>query len=161
MITGVFPIVTYNDIQKQWNCLGTGFFINPIGAFITAKHLFMDSDKKTERTLYGIQSVNGEQHLRLVTKVFPDENSDIMLGTLGMRVTESGSIAAEKCDFFAIDLEKINIGDEVKTYAYPNTQREIWHDELESFEFTFNGIFSNGKVVTYYPEGVSLLKNRC
>lgn len=45
----------------------TGCFINPIGAFVTAKHPHMSSDKKTVDTLYGIQCISrNEYHLRPV-----------------------------------------------------------------------------------------------
>lgn len=161
MKTKIFPIVSYNPDTKNWKCLGTGFFINPVGAFVTAKHLFIDSDHKTEPTLYGIQNVNNkEYHVRPVTNLYPHNISDLMIGTLGKRRLPFGETGeTQYSNFFALDLETLNIGDKIFTYAFPNTKREELGNE--EFEFTFTGISSKGSIVEYYPDGASLLKGKC
>ncbi|MEO8517468.1 MAG: trypsin-like peptidase domain-containing protein [Flavobacterium sp.] len=161
MITAIFPIVSHNSNKKEWKCLGTGFFLNPVGAFVSAKHLFMDSDGHTETTLYGIQNFkNEEYHVRPATNLYPHNFSDLMIGTLGKRRTRTGeNVETQLTEFFALDLEPLKIGDEIYTYAYPNTERE---ELVETeFEFTFTSSYSKGKIVEFHPDGFSILKNKC
>lgn len=165
MIKGIFPIVTYAPDEKQWRCLGTGFFINPVGGFITAKHLFIDLDGSHEPTLYAIQSFGDERHLRVVTKLFADQNSDVMMGTLGARrlPVSVKDIRPENNDFLALDLDPLSIGDEINTIAYPNTlSRNILSldSDKHATEFTFNSVNSKGKIIDFHDR-TSLVANKC
>lgn len=156
----IFPIVTYNPDLNIWNCLGTGYFINPVGAFITAKHLFFDDNKQTEKTLFGIQNVNNnEYHLRPVKQLIAHKNADIMIGLLGSRRIPNKNIKPVDNKYFSIDLDSLNIGDNVYTYAYPKTERKVINKKDTEFKFT--GEFSNGKIVDYHLKGSSKVKNRC
>jgi S1-C subfamily serine protease len=160
MKTTVFPIVTYNPETEKWKCLGTGFFISPVGAFITAKHLFMDSDNKMESTLLGIQNVNDkEYHVRSVKKLIAHKNSDIIIGILGKRRIKSKDVEPELSKYSVLDLEPLENGDEIYTYSYPNTLSEDLVDNAK--EFTFTGTFSKGKVIDYHENGSPVVRNRC
>jgi hypothetical protein len=155
----IFPIVTYNPDTHIWNCLGTGYFINPTGAFATARHLFFKNGKQTEQTLYGIQNINNEEyHLRPVTQLISHKNADVMIGTLGKRRIEKKDYPAKISKYFALDFEQMANDDEISTFAYPKTLRK----ELKSgeTEFTFTGKFSKGVIVDYHEDGISKLKNR-
>ena len=162
MNTEIFPIVTFNPETKKWKCLGTGFFINPVGAFASAKHLYINSDGKAEQTLFGIQNVNNkEYHLRPVTNLVIHKNADLMIGTLGKRRLPGKNIQPVLTKYFGLDLQKLNNGDEVTTFAFPNTKSIDFNDELNSIEFTFKGVFSKGNIVDFYEGGSPVVKNRC
>jgi hypothetical protein len=157
----VFPIVTYNPKTKRWKCLGTGFFINPVGAFITAKHLFMDRENNNlEPTLMGIHNINNEEyHVRPVKQLIAHKDSDFMIGMLGKRRIASKDVQPELSKFCVLDFEPLKNGDEIYTYAFPNTSREDFDDE--STEFAFTGIFSHGKIIDFHEDGSPVVRNRC
>jgi V8-like Glu-specific endopeptidase len=155
----VFPIVTFNPINKEWKCLGTGYFINPKGAFATAKHLFMNSDKKTEPTLYGIQKVSDDEyHVRPISKLIAHGNADIMIGTLGPRRLPNNNLKPADSKYFKLDLNKLDNGDLISTYAYPNSKREQLQNN--SYEFTFQGDYATGKIIDFH-ERSPVVENRC
>ncbi len=156
----IFPIVTFNPKTKIWKCLGTGYFINPVGAFATAKHLFISEGEQAELTLYGIHNVdNKEFHIRPVTKLISHNEADVIIGTLGKRRIKQEDFPFSTSKFFVLDFEPLSNDDEIITYAFPNTLRE----ELEfgETEFTFTGKHSNGKIVDFHEKGTSKVKNRC
>lgn len=157
----VFPIVTYDPETNKWKCLGTGFFISPVGAFITAKHLFMDSDNKMEPTLYGIHNINNkEYHVRIVKKLVVHKNSDFLIGLLGNRkLSTKKDVHPQLSKFSVLDFEPLQTGDEIYTYSFPNTTREDFQNE--STEFTFNGTFSYGKIIDFHPNGSPVVRNKC
>lgn len=161
MKESIFPIVTYNPTRKEWKCLGTGYFINPVGAFVTAKHLFVDSDNKTKQTLYGIQYISeNEQHIRPVNNypiVHP--NADIMIGTLGKRRIIKESVQPNISKYFAVDFNQLNVGDKISTFAYPKTIRNVLN--AKDTEFTFKSSYSEGEVIEYLKDGAYLVRNRC
>lgn len=157
----VFPIVTYDPDKNRWKCLGTGFFINPVGAFITAKHLFMDRENnQLEKTLLGIQNIeNKEYHVRPVKKLIAHKDSDFMIGILGDRRLNSQNVKAELSKYCVLDFEPLQNGEKIYTYSFPNTTREDLEDE--STEFSFNGILSHGEIIDFHIEGSPVVRNRC
>lgn len=158
---GIFPIITIDPETKVWKCLGTGFFINPVGAFATAKHLFFEEGKQMEKTLYGVQYLgNNKCHLRPVTQLIPNKNADIMIGTLGKRRLPNGkNVDANPSVFFALDFEKLNNGEKIFTFAYPNTEKQ--NLEKGETQFLFKGINSFGEVVDFCEKGSFKVKNKC
>jgi hypothetical protein len=156
----VFPIVTYNPETNKWKCLGTGFFISPVGAFITARHLFMDKDNNMEPTLSGIHNINNQEyHVRPVKKMIIHKDSDFIIGLLGKRRLNSQDFEPELSKYSVLDFDPLQTEDEIYTYSYPNTIREDFDDE--SSEFTFTGTFSHGKIVDFHEVGPGILQNRC
>jgi hypothetical protein len=156
----VFPIVIYNPETNKWKCLGTGFFISPVGAFITAKHLFMDRDNNMEPTLSGIQNINNQEyHVRPVKKMIIHKDSDFIIGLLGKRRLNSQDFEPELSRYSVLDFDPLQTEDEIYTYSYPNTIREDFDDE--SSEFTFTGTFSHGKIIDFHEVGPGILQNRC
>jgi Trypsin-like peptidase domain len=156
----VFPIVTYNPKTEKWKCLGTGFFINPVGGFITAKHLLFDEGKMMEPTLLGIQKISEkEYHVREINTLSAHNNSDMMIGLLGKRRKDYKGIEPELSKYSVIDFETLKIEDEIYTYSFPNTTSIELNEQDE--EFTFKGTYSRGKIIDYHQSGTSRLKNRC
>ena len=160
MINGVFPILTFNPSSRKWKCLGTGFFISPVGAFVTAKHLFMNSDGEAEQTLYGVQSLNDKvHHIRPVKKLIYHKSADLIIGLLGNRRIGQKDFPAHLTEYYGLDLNHLENGDEIETFAYPNTL----HKELDNnaFEFSFDGITSSGSIIDYHEDGSPVVRNRC
>jgi hypothetical protein len=155
----IFPIVTFDPLKKRWKCLGTGYFINPIGAFITAKHLLIDSDGKMEKTLYSVHKGNGKSYIRSVTTLSVHESADVIVGMLGLGRIGSEKFTPPLSKYCSLDLNPLHNGDVIDTYAFPNTQNEDLNDS--ETEFTFNGISSSGKIIDFHKDGSPVVRNRC
>lgn len=160
----IFPLVSFNPKRNFFKCLGTGFFISPFGGFATAKHVFFENDGTHVPTLYGVQSIfnYGKRTLLLrpITHFVPHPNADIAIGFLGKpRNNQRYSKKPPVVSPFSISLNPLNKNDEVRTYAFPSTQSEDIDDDKQVF--TFKGIWSNGRVVEYCPEGGPLVRNPC
>ncbi|GAA4108920.1 hypothetical protein GCM10022393_05310 [Aquimarina addita] len=157
----IFPIITFDPDKNIWKCLGTGFFINLVGAFVTAKHLFFKDGKQTEQTLYGVQNIeNKEYHLRPVTQLVPNKSADVMIGTLGKRrLQDKTDVGANTSVYFALDFEKLDNGEKIFTFAYPNSEKT--NLETGETEFLFKGINSLGTIVDFCENGSYKVKNRC
>ena len=157
----IFPIITYNPELGIWTCLGTGFFIDNYELFVTAKHVFINNGIH-EKTLYGVQSTaSGERHLRPVKRFSPNENADIGVGILGPRRLDDGSnVSAEIATTFQIDNRPLEVGDIIRTFAFPLSKVENLDDE-GTVEFSFEGQWSNGQTSEIHENGCGLLKNKC
>lgn len=157
----IMPLVTFDPAKAEWRCVGTGFFIQPLGGFVTAKHVFQNNDGTDLATLYGIQTLsNNERHVRPVVDINYHPNADICIGMLGKRRLSDGSdLPASIAPAFSLDLRQLPIGDSIKTFAFPLTKTEYL--EENKAEFTFQGKWSTGKIEDFHEQGFSLLKNRC
>ncbi|CAA9200473.1 trypsin-like serine protease [Flavobacterium collinsii] len=156
----IFPLITFDPEKKIWKCLGTGFFINPVGAFISAKHVFMDSDKKTEKTLYSAhESESGQAYIRPIKQIVVHPNADIMIGLLGDKRIEDKNFKADISKYCNIDFESLKNDDEIYTLAFPNTEREDLNES--EVEFTFTRRFSEGKIIDFHEDGSPVVRNRC
>lgn len=156
----IFPLITFDPEKKIWKCLGTGFFINPVGAFISAKHIFMDSDKKTEKTLYSAhESESGQTYIRPIKQIVLHPNADIMIGLLGDKRIEDKNFKADISKYCKIDFESLKNDDEIYTLAFPNTEREDLNES--EVEFTFTRRFSEGKIIDFHQDGSPVVRNRC
>lgn len=159
--TSIFPIVSFDPGRRVFTCLGTGFFITPTGGFITAKHVFIKPDGTHQPTLYGIQSFeDGTRSVRVLNHISTHMNVDIAIGMLGHVVKENGfEKNTSSAPFFQLSFDRLKVGDEITTYAFPNTKSE-WLEEGKQ-AFTFKGIWSTGVVEDYHQDGFGLLKNSC
>lgn len=157
----IFPLVTYNPKTKIWKCVGTGFFINPFGIFVTAKHVVLNNDGINYKTLYGVQTTSKKEiHLRPVQSLGLHEEADISVGFLGNRRLHGGeNVKAEIATSFSLNLGKLEIGNVVRTFAFPQTKRD--DSEYGKVEFTFEGKWSVGEIVEYLPEGSLIVRNKC
>ena len=53
----IFPIISFIKNRRVFKCLGTGFFIHPMGWFVTAKHVLLDSKDDLYENLMAVQSL--------------------------------------------------------------------------------------------------------
>jgi len=157
----IFPLVTYNSDKNIWRCVGTGFFIQGYGGFVTAKHLFFDNNGKHLPSLFAVQTTSKmERHIRVLKDLVVHPNADIAIGFLGKRRLKSGvNVAPEIATSFMLNFEKLNVGDTVRTYAFPLTQTENLGEG--EFEFTFAGKWADGEIVDFHEDGSPLVRNRC
>ncbi len=156
----IFPIITFDPQNRRWKCLGTGFFINPVGAFVSAKHVFMDSDGKIEKTLYSVHiSEKEENYIRPVKQIVVHPNADILIGLLGIKRIKDQSFKADISNYCSIDLEPLKNDDEIYTFAYPNTESEDFNNSETKFTFTERK--EKGKIIDYHERGSPVVRNRC
>lgn len=152
--------MTFNPKTKIWKCLGTGFFINPYGGFISARHVFQNSDHETEPTLYGIQrTTTNEIHVRPVKSITVHESVDIIIGLLGKRrIPNEKEMAPTNAPIFKLDFSPLKKGDKIFTYAFPNTEVKGTSDG--KFDFKFSLTCTEG-IIEDEHERSPVVPNRC
>lgn len=155
----IFPMVTFDPQRKVWKCLGTGYFINPFGGFITAKHLLTDSDGKMEKTFYSVHKGNNQHYIRSIKSLTMHKSADMIIGMLGDARIGNKKFSPPIANFCSIDLNPLKNGDKIYSYAYPNTMSQDIN--LSETEFTFTGVFSSGKVIDFHENGSPVVRNRC
>lgn len=112
-----FPICGIINGTPQF--IATGFFIDMLGGFITAKHV-LDQNAIDEGTEYLILQLINEQFFqpRRVAHIFHHPTADISLG-------KPHTILVDGEDFtnpiWPCNFEPPEVGDSISTYAYPNS----------------------------------------
>ena len=143
----IFPIITFID-RSGFHGLGTGFFINERGGFLTAKHVFMEPLN------------TGERIVRELIYLYAHPEADIAHGMLGRVVNNNGEFRAPPpVETLAITLDAINVNDPVSTYGYPIQDVEDPH--MAMVAMTFHGIYSEGRILQYSCEGSLRTRNAC
>ncbi len=156
----IFPIIAFIPGIGKFKCIGTGFFITPLGGFVTAKHVFFDSYQKPYPHYYGVQLLsNGDAVTRVATELLYHPSADIAVGFLTVGYDE---MAQEKEFELAPHLTlsfktKFLVGDKISTFGYPRTELSI---DVPKYTFSFKGKRSKGSIVDILEEG-HLVKNRC
>ncbi|MBL7692600.1 MAG: trypsin-like peptidase domain-containing protein [Flavipsychrobacter sp.] len=154
--TSIFPLVSYNIGEQRWICLGTGFFVDGRGGFVTARHVFYDNglDGKHVDTLYAVQSLpNGDRILRSITHFSVHRTADIAFGYLGYaRNHLVWSYMTPLASAFCISKNALTVGDSIVNFGFPRTTDEDINNDRQVF--TFKGRWESGKVVDFHPEGM-------
>lgn len=157
----VFPIFTFLNIGG-FRCLGTGFFINEYGGFITAKHVFMDPDGQHVPRFYGVQTLlNGERVIRQLEYIDCHPHADIAHGMLGVCINQDTGeeTRAPIAETLSIMLDVLDVGDKVNTYGYPI--QEITDSHMDTVKIEFQGVASEGEVLQHCREGSLRTRNDC
>lgn len=129
-----FPIIgAVNGIPKF---LATGFFIDHLGGFVTAKHVFdgKDIDEGT-RYMFIHFLENGTWIVRGVDHIFKNPNADISLGKPIIEKMNDKNLINKIWEY---DIEYPNVGEKIYTFAYPNSEKldieqNNWKFKLEIF----------------------------
>lgn len=149
-ISPIFPILTGDKVNKEFKFLGTGFFINTFGGFLTAKHVLYDLDSNHINPFLAITTHDEKQYVRYLYKSFPHPTADICFGLL-RRDAHLGD------EYINIDFQtpvmqiledEPKPGDTIQTFAYPNSKIEYEDDEQWG---TFQGDWFNGKILDILP----------
>lgn len=156
----IFPLISFEKKYSRFKCLGTAFFINPTGWFVTAKHVLYDNNQNIPNMILGVQTQsNNNQVIREVTHLSLHPSADIAIGRLGTARNGSAEIVQfELAPTFKLSFKKLEANDHIMTFGYPRTSKEV-NDNLTTFSFM--GIWTRGKVEDFCPNGSPVVRNRC
>lgn len=144
----IFPIMYLNECRGIMKSLGSGFFINETGWFITAKHVLLNNSGKSLQPLFGVQiNLEGGHFLRQVTHLTDHSVADIAIGKLGESKDLSGNIIPTKANqFLMISFKRLFLNDRVHSFGYPQYRKGA-RGELRSLPFqTFLGKRDHTKI---------------
>lgn len=156
----IFPIIIFVPELRKFKCVGTGFFITPLGGFVTARHVLFDNNGNGYPNYYGIQRLsNDEPVTRVVRQLKYHPGADIAIGMLGegydgMAIPKEYELAPPLTLSFK---KKLVANEEIVTFGYPNTLLE---NNEPKHTFSFHGNWSTGKLVDLVDES-PLVKNKC
>lgn len=156
----VFPFFSFNRTRETFTGLGTGFLINPLGWFVTAKHIFFDNKDKLFDNIFGIQSLsNLDRVIREVTHVTVHSVADIIVGKLGVaRSPSAKDVDIEPTQFFTLSFKKLFLNDRMLGFGYSDVTKECV-GTLETFKI--KGTWSSGVIDQFLPKGRGFNKHRC
>ncbi len=144
----VFPIVFKQGEQIMF--LGSGFFIQQGGGFVTAKHNLYDGKKSLiNNSLIIDYRSEGEFHPRRISHVFKHKIADILLGMCTWDVRQPDVFI--ESNFLTMARVQPQIGETVHTFAYPKNKVVRMNDG--SFVGEFKPMYQYGEVVEYFPKG--------
>lgn len=151
----IFPILNLEN--GKFKFIGTGFFIQGHGAFITAKHVVQNNEGELCSTLYILHKIHGENKLikRKVHNIYTNEKSDIVICTPQAFVDGHGNKLINP--IVTLSSKKIEIGDQVTTIACPNsdiiTENKIINInlKLDRYDGVVSQDFPNGRDKSFLP----------
>ena len=156
----IFPLISFDSKQAKFKCIGTAFFFNSLGWFVTAKHVLFSNNSKMFEMIMGVQTLStGVRVLRLITHLSIHPSADIAIGKLGVaRDGKALEVPHELAPTFSLSFKKLEPNDKVIAFGYPRTTKNI-----EGTETTFSllGRWTEGEVKEFLPNGSTLLKNKC
>jgi S1-C subfamily serine protease len=157
---GIFPIVVFQKNIQKFKSIGTTFFINGLGVFVTARHVF-NNELHKDNMIFVMQHLSDQRTVnRVVTNLCIHPIADIAVGLVEiardpMTAKEVEYEIAPNC---RLSFRRMENGTELIGFGYPKAN-EITNANLTTFEF--RGRWATGIVNDYYPDGISNLKNKC
>lgn len=157
---GIFPILVFQKSIQKFKCIGTSFFINGLGLFVTARHVF-DDELSDGNMIFVMQNLSDHKTVnRVVTNLCIHPTADIVVGSVGiardpMSAKEVPFEIAPNC---RLSFKPMENGTELMGFGYPKAN-EITNANLTTFEF--RGRWAQGIIEDFHPAGLSRLKNRC
>ncbi len=149
-INPIFPILTGDNTTKAFKFLGTGFFINTFGGFLTAKHVLYDNNGNHINPFFAITTHDNKHYTRYLYKSFPHPTADICFGIL----RRDAHLGDESINFdyqtpvMQILENEPQSGDKIQTFAYPNSKVEYEKGEQWG---NFQGDWYNGAILDILP----------
>ena len=127
----IFPILSKDE--NGYFFIGTGFFINELGWFITAKHVAIDNEKPINPFIV-IQVVNEEEFQpRIVKGFWYHETADVIVGKLLPMKTKEGNDLTNPALILKTSLIKNQ--KEIFTYAYPDSKIDTPEGRFQKGQF--------------------------
>lgn len=157
---GIFPLIVFNRQTQSFKCIGTSFFINGLGVFVTAKHVVQNEVSDTNM-MFVVQNLSDHITVnRVVTNLCIHPTADIAVGLVGigrdpMTAKEVPFAVAPNC---RLSFKEMRSGMPLMGFGYPKTKKII-NANLTTLEF--RGTWAQGTIDDYLPNGISNLKNRC
>lgn len=151
----IFPILSKDE--NGYFFIGTGFFINELGWFITAKHVAIDKGKPINPFLI-IQVVNeNEFQPRIVKGFWYHETADVIVGKLLPMKTKEGNDLTNPT--LILKKSQIKNNKEVFTYAYPDTRIDAPNGRFQKGQFAPKYYY--GKIKSISKRNDSFFKGIC
>jgi hypothetical protein len=157
----VFPILTGDTEEKKFECVGTGFFVNSNGLFVTAKHVIEDKEGVLLNPFFAIQTVDGRHFTRYRKCLVRHPTADIAFGCFSDRFYERKNYYEQKIlgKAYRMSLDKIKVTDKFLTFAFPESKVV---EEADGEYGLFDGTWEQGEVIEYLPNGNGMhLKDEC
>lgn len=152
----IFPIISINE-NKEYFPIGTGFFINELGWFLTAKHVVMEDEDKPFSNLYIVHILNEKEYkIRQVKAFFNHPTADISVGTLVPISIDDVVIDNSK---LILKRKSIAVNDEIFTYGYPETKIENMDEKTQIASFSPD--YFHGKVVSIDERDDTFFRGTC
>ncbi|MBD0331402.1 MAG: trypsin-like peptidase domain-containing protein [Chitinophagaceae bacterium] len=157
---GIFPLIVFEKTQQSFRCIGTTFFINGLGIFVTAKHVF-SGELQDDRMIFVLQCLSDKTAVsRIVTTLCLHPFADIAVGQVGVALDPMTAqpVNCEIAPNCRLALKKIETGTKIMGFGYPKTAKTT---QANLTTFNFLGTWSTGVVEDFHPLGFSNLKNKC
>ena len=179
----VFPIIKalyYPDGTEDHKIVGTGFFLDSKGRFLSARHIFYNRNRMTLDlgltlelglaldiedaegiALYCVHSVNVNRKMvarRIdVSSIIPRRDTDIVAGFVEMKQFGKGDNSITEAELrntahinYATNTD-ISVGTEIWTVAFPLTI--VSRLENGGFNVDLQSDMYRGRITKHYPEG--------
>ena len=156
---GIFPLIEFVKHTQQFRCLGTCFFINGFGTFVTAKHVIKHA--KASSMMYIVQMLSDSTAVnREITYLSIHPTADIAVGQVGVArdPLTAKEVEYELAPNCSLSFKRLENGTPLKSFGYPHTSLAV---EGTMYTFQFRGVWSRGYVEDYHFDGFSRLKNSC
>jgi len=156
----IFPLLFHDLSKEDFKCIGTAFFINALGWFITAKHVLYNNKGDVLKTIYGIQTLSdGKQVARQLKQISIHPSADIAIGILDDAFDGSGHpVEYELAPTLELSLAMLSKQDEISSFNFPKSNRTY---DQHLVHFKFAGLWTKGKIEGFMPDGSPLVKNAC
>ena len=157
----IIPLISFNKSRQTFRCIGTAFFVNSSGVFITAKHVLYDSNHKMFEMVMGVQALStGDIVSRQISHLCIHDTADIAIGKFEDKAYDGNAIEVEYelAPPFILSFQPLEQNDEIMSFGYPRVGRETIGTNTT---FNITGIWTSGVVKEYCPNGGFLLQNRC
>jgi len=155
----IVPLISL-DSNSEFYFIGTAFYITSNGLLMTAKHCLYDKDDNLLDNLWVYHFLpDGGYVIReiFMENVFISDDYDIAY----LMPTELSDKGGRLLTNSALQITNVGpqIGDQLSTYAYPDSGI-VYFDSGDSFHM-FNANFFLGKCEDYHDKGCGILKNPC
>lgn len=157
----IVPLISFDRKTKVFRCVGTAFFVNSSGLFITAKHVLFDNKDNMFEMIFGLQALSsGILVSRKIIHLCIHDKADIAIGRLEDKAYDGNAIevAFEPAPHFIVSFNSLEPNDEIMAFGYPRVGKETIDTKTT---FKIEGIWSTGVIKEYCPAGASLIRHRC
>ncbi|KGV27161.1 peptidase S7, Flavivirus NS3 serine protease family protein [Burkholderia pseudomallei MSHR4462] len=146
----IVPIIQQID-RTSYNFVGTAFFITTNGVFATAAHVADQLGRDNLPAAIVQFTGSGKFVERPIRKLYMHNGADVAVGVpQGMHRPQDNAPLTNAV--LTLSLALPEPGDNVHTYAYPNTVMEPASDTEKAKAF-FNPGYYAGQVIEVYPAG--------
>jgi hypothetical protein len=180
IISPIIKALYYPDGTEDHKIVGTGFFLDSVGRFLSSRHVFYNRNRLTLDpglplelglaldiedaegiALYCVHSVNVNRKVvarRIdVSSLIPRRDTDIVAGFVEMKQFGKGDNSITEAELrntahinYATNTD-ISVGTEIWTVAFPLTK--VSRLENGGFNVDLQSDMYRGRITKHYPEG--------